>query len=122
MGIFKRSGDQDASSTNQSNNDNAAPSAVAVEEEVEAKSAVGDDGVDGGAAVAATVVVDGGDGSSNSPAYIDTDNAATNMMPDFNFGAGNGSARMNIVMTGAMKDRSHPTACENHDGSQGGDS
>lgn len=40
-------------------------------------------------------------------------NSTTNPMPPLSPGAGNGSASMNIVITGAIKDMSQPTACEN---------
>ena len=35
-------------------------------------------------------------------------------MPILSVIAGNGSASMNIVMTGAMNDKSQATACETH--------
>ena len=39
---------------------------------------------------------------------------ATNAMPAFSFRAGNGCERTSSVITGAMKDNSQATACENH--------
>ena len=40
--------------------------------------------------------------------------AARNFTPIANVSAGSGSARMNSVITGAMKESPQPTACETH--------
>ena len=52
-------------------------------------------------------------GSGVSPTSMGASRAATNTIPFFRVGAGKGSARMNMVSTGATKDSGNMNTCEN---------
>jgi len=52
-------------------------------------------------------------GSNARPAFEQTNRTSTNFTPFLKDSAGNGSARMNIVNTGAINDIGQLTICEN---------